>query len=84
MGWRWEMLDRNEWWLMLDDDGFSDPMGYVKKTKGLIPYKATIEHGRNKPRYFDYLTDAKRYIEEYWGIKLTKKRIGKSKWVRLV
>ena len=84
MAWHWDAYNNDEWMLMLEDGDFYDCMGYVKKIKSMIPYKAVIEHSSGKTRYFDYLTDAKRYIEDFWGIKITKKRTGKSKWVRLV
>lgn len=84
MGWYWELMDKGEWWLFLDDGTYLDPMGEVKKTRGMIPYMAKVE-GERRPRYFDTLTDAKRYVESYYGVKLTKKRTNtKSKWIRLV
>lgn len=82
----WELMGKDEWWLMLDDvaDGFMDPLGYVKKTRGVIPYAAKIEGVRGQ-RFFEYLTDAKRYVESYYNLNITKKRkSSKSKWVRLV
>ena len=75
MKWYWATYvnKRDTWTLFLDDDGVPDSMAHVKKIKAPIPYKAWVE-GEKHVMYFDYLTDAKRWVESYFDIRLTKKR----------
>lgn len=80
-GFKWEIWtnvsnpSERSWVLVYNDDGIDDPMGEVVKSDAR--YVATVYPKQSK--IFTTLSDAKMYVEDGFGIRITKKKTAKKK-----
>lgn len=68
MGAEWEKLSDSKWVLSLDDD----IIGSIEK--GRESYTARVRTGYPNTKWFDSLTDAKIWVEDTYGMRLTKRK----------
>lgn len=74
MGAEWEKLSDSKWVLNLDDD----ILGSIEKPSrvftGREDYFARVRTGYPNTKWFDSLTDAKIWVEDTYGMRLTKRK----------
>lgn len=74
MGAEWEKLSDSKWILNLDDD----ILGSIEKPSrvftGREDYFARVRTGYPNTKWFDSLTDAKIWVEDTYGMRLTKRK----------
>lgn len=74
MGAEWEKLSDLKWVLSLDDD----ILGSIEKPSrvftGREDYFARVRTGYPNTKWFDSLTDAKIWVEDTYGMRLTKRK----------
>lgn len=74
MGAEWEKLSDSKWVLSLDDD----ILGSIEKPSrvftGKEEYFARVKPGYRNMKWFDSLMDAKIWVEDTYGMRLTKRK----------
>lgn len=74
MGAEWEKLSDSKWVLNLDDDILGSIEKLSKVFTGREDYFARVRTGYPNTKWFDSLTDAKIWVEDTYGMRLTKRK----------